>query len=41
LGMLLGSVRSATMKRAMRASSEMVSIMSRVAGTLKSNRISR
>ena len=40
-GMLLASVMSATMKRAMRARSETVSVMSRVAGTPKSNRIGR
>jgi hypothetical protein len=32
--MLLGSVRSAMMKREMRASSETVSLMSRMAGTV-------
>ena len=38
--MLLASVMSATTNRAMRASSEMVSVMSRVAGTLmKSHKI--
>jgi hypothetical protein len=39
LGMLLGSVRSAMMKQAMRASSVMVSLMSRVAAGSKSNKI--
>jgi hypothetical protein len=38
---LLASVMSATTNRAMRARSEMVSVMSRVAGTLKSNKIGR
>jgi hypothetical protein len=40
-GMLLASVMSAGTKRAMRASSEMVSVMSRLAGLSKSNRIGR
>ena len=37
----LGSVMSTIMKRAMRASSETVSVMSRVAGTSKSSRMGR
>jgi hypothetical protein len=39
LGMLLGSVRSAMMKRAMRASSGTVSVTFRLSGSSKSNRI--